>query len=256
MISKRPHLIIPFIVSVISVAALFLFIRNLFLLNYADNLTKNNHQHFDMGNYSRYAVKRLGLAPLKNQRHLIGSNIDSGEPIINDITLFHYHINPSAICEDSDLDFMVLIISAPENEEKRNVLRQTWLKQLNSRNRTDYAFFVGLSKYKEVQKAIEKENDNYGDIIQLEMTDSYYRLTLKTVALLHWTINFCPNADYILKVDDDVYVNVDNLVFVIEKMDPTSPPSIYGAEVTFDNLPERSLGMGLLFKFFSFLWHG
>ena len=42
----------------------------------------------------------------------------------------------------------------------------------------------------------------------LAFQDSYHNLTLKTVMGLKWMSIFCPHAKFILKTDDDIYVNV------------------------------------------------
>ena len=44
--------------------------------------------------------------------------------------------------------------------------------------------------------------------ISLHFQDSYHNLTLKTVMGLKWMSIFCPHAKFILKTDDDIYVNV------------------------------------------------
>ena len=38
--------------------------------------------------------------------------------------------------------------------------------------------------------------------------DIYYNLTLKTVMGLKWTSIYCNQAKYIMKTDDDIFVNV------------------------------------------------
>ena len=41
--------------------------------------------------------------------------------------------------------------------------------------------------------------------------DTYHNLTLKTIMGLKWMAIFCPQAEFVLKTDDDIYVNVDLL---------------------------------------------
>ena len=38
--------------------------------------------------------------------------------------------------------------------------------------------------------------------------DIYYNLTLKTVMGLKWTSIYCNQAKYIMKTDDDIFVNI------------------------------------------------
>jgi len=58
---------------------------------------------------------------------------------------------------------------------------------------------------------IEEENGHYNDILQEDFEDTYHNLTLKTVMGLKWMSIFCPQAQHVLKTDDDIYVNVQLL---------------------------------------------
>jgi len=67
--------------------------------------------------------------------------------------------------------------------------------------------------------------------IQVNMVDQYRNLTLKVVALFNWMNENCPHARYLLKCDDDVYVNVHTLVNLIRSL-PGDEIAIYGAQFT------------------------
>ncbi|XP_026736505.1 uncharacterized protein LOC113500044 [Trichoplusia ni] len=64
-----------------------------------------------------------------------------------------------------------------------------------------------------VQRKILAESEKYGDIIQEDFIDSYNNLTLKSIMMLKWITNSCnESVRYILKTDDDMYINVPNLM--------------------------------------------
>ncbi|XP_068621830.1 uncharacterized protein [Battus philenor] len=70
----------------------------------------------------------------------------------------------------------------------------------------------------EVQERIETEAEAYGDIIQEGFIDSYNNLTLKSIMMLKWVTNNCnESVRYILKTDDDIYINVPSLVTNLRK---------------------------------------
>ncbi|XP_014362624.2 uncharacterized protein LOC106714171 isoform X1 [Papilio machaon] len=77
-------------------------------------------------------------------------------------------------------------------------------------------FLLGLppnDNNTDVQEKIETEVETYGDIIQEGFIDSYNNLTLKSIMMLKWVTNNCnESVRYILKTDDDMYINVPNLV--------------------------------------------
>lgn len=57
----------------------------------------------------------------------------------------------------------------------------------------------------------------YDDLIVASFVDSYDNLTLKTMASLEWIDNYCNQSEYILKTDDDMFINVPNLLSFIDK---------------------------------------
>ncbi|XP_064292945.1 uncharacterized protein LOC128681385 isoform X3 [Plodia interpunctella] len=64
-----------------------------------------------------------------------------------------------------------------------------------------------------IQGKIEGEVEKYGDVIQEGFIDSYNNLTLKSIMMLKWIKNNCyESVRYILKTDDDMYINVPHLL--------------------------------------------
>jgi hypothetical protein len=150
----------------------------------------------------------------------------------------------------------VAVISAPNYFSKRNIIRQTWLSLLQKKSSAgtlislnSFGFVVGSPANKEIQIQIETESKQYGDILQIDIMDSYENLTMKVVGLLKWVNDHCSQVDFILKVDDDVYVNVKNLETMISSLD-SSDPSVYGTEA--DGTVQRGIncsGGRLFFRY-------
>ncbi|XP_050530851.1 uncharacterized protein LOC126899741 [Daktulosphaira vitifoliae] len=67
----------------------------------------------------------------------------------------------------------------------------------------------------ELQKRILLENRKYRDIVQTNVRDTYSNLTLKSIAALEWIQEFCPSAHYVLKTDDDMFIDVQRLLLFI-----------------------------------------
>lgn len=59
-----------------------------------------------------------------------------------------------------------------------------------------------------LESRLIKEAHEYNDIIQFAFTDSYYNLTLKSLAVLRWAALHCSQAKFILKLDNDGYIRV------------------------------------------------
>jgi len=98
------------------------------------------------------------------------------------------------------------VISAPDHFEQRLAIRRTWSnKSLFPHFRT--VFLLGSAANETLNKAIQKESSAFGDIVQEDFMDTYANLTLKTVSSFKWSAKYCPQADFMLKVDDDILVN-------------------------------------------------
>ncbi|NXO91862.1 B3GT4 galactosyltransferase, partial [Certhia brachydactyla] len=57
-------------------------------------------------------------------------------------------------------------------------------------------------------REVLEEWRHHGDILQGDFGDVYSNLTLKTLLLLRWARSCCAAAPFLLKADDDVFVNV------------------------------------------------
>ncbi|XP_006882257.1 PREDICTED: beta-1,3-galactosyltransferase 4 [Elephantulus edwardii] len=113
---------------------------------------------------------------------------------------------------------LILVCTAPDNFHQRNAIRASWGGLRTARGlRVQTLFLLGepvhpLPTLDKQRSNLVWEAQTQGDIIQAAFHDSYRNLTLKTLSGLNWASEYCPMARYILKTDDDVYVNVPELV--------------------------------------------
>ena len=165
-------------------------------------------------------------------------------PVVNDVTSFHYPIDippcrPNTNNSvDDQIGLFLVIISAPNYFDKREAIRQTWLTRLiestsNKVKLVGHGFIVGLTNNNvNVQKRLQEESAKHGDILQVDMMDTYADLSRKVAAALNWINNKCSPTvmmDFVLKVDDDVYVNTRNLMTTIDNLNNSSQQlTVYG----------------------------
>lgn len=98
------------------------------------------------------------------------------------------------------------------------------------------------------QQRLDEESRKYGDILQEDFLDTYVNLTIKSLFMLKWFSGSClpAGASYLLKTDDDVYVNLPNLRSMLEKdRDDWAQKSRQGGKSDDDGL-ERHLLTGCL----------
>ncbi|EFX71448.1 hypothetical protein DAPPUDRAFT_227874 [Daphnia pulex] len=185
--------------------------------------------------YTRYTVARLGLAPLVGVEPLI----PEFGPVINDVLSFKYPISIPP-CQDHVITgagrtVFVAVISTAENSDNRKIIRQKWKSNLEEVHQEGlvivggFAFILGLTEDKETQSSIEEEAKTYEDIIQIGIPNLYGNSPLlKRIAVLNWVNNQCGEIDFVVKVDDNVDVNVLNLAQFVHSHHHNSNKSVFG----------------------------
>lgn len=95
----------------------------------------------------------------------------------------------------------IIVLTAPKNQERRNVIRQTWANtQRQIRDQFLLYFIIGNSELSDdILGAINDENAEHKDILALPVYDSYQGLTAKLLSSLV-QINRNVNFQYLLKV--------------------------------------------------------
>ena len=131
---------------------------------------------------------------------------------------FQFILNPTNVCSQSqhhkaDVFLLAYIHTAPSHYRRRTAIRETWG---NLRNFRDVGFrivfLMGRPLNQSIQEAVQMEADIYGDIVQEDFIDSYRNLTYKAIMGLRWITNYCSQAKYVLKADDDIFVNIFNVM--------------------------------------------
>jgi len=102
---------------------------------------------------------------------------------------------------------LVLIISAVKNQNRRDAIRETWAQP-----EEDVKIFFVVSK----DKSLNAEKLVHNDMLEVDEEEGYRLLTRKVVASFFSVRDI--NFDYLLKCDDDSFVNVPLIVNELEKM--------------------------------------
>jgi hypothetical protein len=115
--------------------------------------------------------------------------------------------------QSSEVNILILIFTVPSNFLERKVIRETWLTpSYNNNGQVRHAFLIGTTNDEILTSQVKQENADFGDMIQFNFCESYRNLTLKTLISFKWATAFCSNAQFIMKTDDDVYVNINELI--------------------------------------------
>ncbi|NXT45241.1 B3GT4 galactosyltransferase, partial [Pelecanoides urinatrix] len=87
------------------------------------------------------------------------------------------------------------------------------------------------------QAALRAEASRHGDLLQGDFADAYANLTRKTLLLLRWATTRCPAVPFLLKADDDVFVNLPALTTYLASS--PQPRRLYLGRVHWWVRPER-----------------
>ncbi|GAB4825188.1 Beta-1,3-galactosyltransferase 2 [Ancistrocladus abbreviatus] len=108
--------------------------------------------------------------------------------------------------------------TAFSSRKRRDSVRSTWMPQGEKRLKLEkekgiiVRFVIGHSSINGgiLDKAIDAENKKHGDILRLDHVEGYLELSAKTKTYFATAVSLW-DADFYIKVDDDVHVNIATL---------------------------------------------
>ncbi|XP_061439622.1 beta-1,3-galactosyltransferase 2-like [Rhineura floridana] len=138
---------------------------------------------------------------------------------------YRFRLNEPNKCMERKPFLVLLVITEPQHVSRRKAIRQTWGHERSVPGVSILCLFLtGVHPRfgSPLQHLLEEESSIYRDIIQQDFLDTYNNLTLKTLMGMEWISKFCPNATYVMKVDSDIFLNVDYMVSKL--LQPHLPP--------------------------------
>ncbi|XP_053551908.1 beta-1,3-galactosyltransferase 9 [Bombina bombina] len=149
-------------------------------------------------------------------------------------------INEPSLCSDKNVFLLSIIFSCPENKTGRDRIRSTWgnvtsVKHLGIIN----IFALGRPVSGTIQSDVLNESHVYKDIIEGNYLDTIQNKTHKTLMMIEWTLTFCPNTKFLLKTDEEMFVNIKSLTEYLLDLEAHSE-DIYTGRVIHQSLPDRN----------------
>jgi hypothetical protein len=120
-------------------------------------------------------------------------------------------LKPDSLCNQDKNIVFAYIMTRVDSFEKRESIRRTWANSSLFSN-LKVAFVIGLSNDLNLNEKLIKEHKQFDDLIQGNFLDTYRNLTYKSLIAWKWITNYCTNAKYIIKIDDDLALNSKNLI--------------------------------------------
>ncbi|UYV62349.1 B3GALT1 [Cordylochernes scorpioides] len=148
--------------------------------------------------------------------------LSNGEdPGIKPINLYNHRfkiLNRNK-CQNSDgryvkVRLLIVVKSALNRVALRQTIRSTWGYEKRFSDVTiRRVFMLGTNPSDpELQDQIDVESSSYRDIVQADFLDTYFNNTVKTMLAYKWAFTNCPDAQYLLFADDDMYISVKNIL--------------------------------------------
>ncbi|XP_076056213.1 uncharacterized protein LOC143034153 [Oratosquilla oratoria] len=165
-----------------------------------------------------------------------------------DLDDFEYIHEAEGTCAPGNLYFVFLVHSKPDHFRQRQVVRATWGSTGRFGDWTvRVVFLLGKTtkdpEVGELKEAMEMEEGGggggglpvgtlvdqearrHGDIVLGSFVDDYHNLTYKHVMGLKWAQERCPHAVFLVKADDDAFIDVPGLQAFMARTYGAPPPS-------------------------------
>lgn len=152
-------------------------------------------------------------------------------------------INQPHVCDEKP--FLLLVVkSLIPHFDRRQAIRETWGRAGVLANRTVATVFLlgntlSADHFPDLQGMLDHEAKFHKDLLQWDYRDTFFNLTLKEVLFLEWFSKNCPHAQYILKGDDDVFVNTFKIINHLEGLSEKKAKDLFIGDVISNAGPHR-----------------
>ncbi|XP_017876051.1 beta-1,3-galactosyltransferase 6 [Ceratina calcarata] len=126
--------------------------------------------------------------------------------------------NEQSVKNKSKFRLVILVLSSPDNLERRATIRKTWMAQKQAT--VKHFFAVGtLNLLPEQRETLQSEKQKFNDLLILpRLPDTYGTLTKKVLHSFK-EIHDYYEFDFLLKCDDDTFVLVNKILKELDKWD-------------------------------------
>ncbi|KAJ7345204.1 hypothetical protein JRQ81_001154 [Phrynocephalus forsythii] len=141
--------------------------------------------------------------------------------------------------------FLLLAIkSLIPHFDRRQAIRESWGKEIKSGDiNVVRVFLLGQTppedNYPDLSAMLKFESESNQDILLWNYRDTFFNLTLKEVLFLKWVSNTCPDAQFIFKGDDDVFVNTHQILDYLKSLTKEKAKDLFVGDVIKDAGPHR-----------------
>ena len=125
-------------------------------------------------------------------------------------------LRTTATCPPKSIILLILVSSNVGNFERRQLIRKTWGADHSIESKWKTVFLMGKNNIEREMENATAEARVFGDIIQSDYQEHFWNMSYKVAMGFEWAVKYC-NFYFILKADDDVFVNTLGLVNFLRK---------------------------------------
>ncbi|MFT7810951.1 lactosylceramide 1,3-N-acetyl-beta-D-glucosaminyltransferase A-like [Arapaima gigas] len=171
-------------------------------------------------------VRSFSYRYLINDYSFINGNLILSPEEAKDIDKYPYLINPKHKCQNQEVLLLLFVKSPPKNTDRRNTIRSTWgnetyiWNELGVGVKVLFALGVHVHHFNRahIQQKLIQENHLFQDLVQQDFSDTFHNLTIKLILQFSWAHTYCPQAQFFMSADDDMFIHVPNLVRYLQKL--------------------------------------
>ncbi|KAM4038574.1 beta-1,3-galactosyltransferase 2-like [Anomaloglossus baeobatrachus] len=154
---------------------------------------------------------------------------------------YKFLINQPDKCKNRKPFLLIMVLVQCQDLKSRHTIRGTWGNVSIYDVEVVRIFLVGLPHIAldRTKDVLDEESETFGDIVQQDFMDTYYNLTLKTLMGMEWVTKFCPSASYVMKIDNDMFLNVDYLIHNLLHPDLPVRTNYFTGAVYMSTKPKR-----------------
>ncbi|GAA6110905.1 lactosylceramide 1,3-N-acetyl-beta-D-glucosaminyltransferase A [Tachysurus ichikawai] len=171
-------------------------------------------------------IKSYSYRYLINSYDFINKSFSVSREEATSFGRFPYLIDHKNICREKDVLLLLFVKTSPENFIRRQAIRSTWgnetyiKKELGVNVKVVFIMGVHPDGHKRgaIQKQLQAEDLNHGDLVQQDFLDTFHNLTMKLLLQFRWAHANCAHARFLMSADDDIFIHMPNLVRLLEQL--------------------------------------
>ncbi|KAK6978746.1 multiple epidermal growth factor-like domains 10 [Biomphalaria glabrata] len=158
-----------------------------------------------------------------------------------------FFIAAKEMCADGIAPLAVIVVHTHHRHMiERNVVRETWGSVAKGNNwprrqllgEIKLIFVLEVSDDPIDNDLATKESEQFNDIILVDIQETHKPASRKILSAFKWVLDYCPGTHYIIKVEEDSFIDLPILLGVLAYQDLTN--MIFGAVVYAESVNRRT----------------